>query len=654
MKFNKGRIILYIILGSSLSLITFSSLVNLYENKDRISRLITRKVNQLVNDEDHDKHGPRGLVNPLQMSRRQIPPKNIQNLKITDDAYINGIWSAPFDWNVTAIHSVLLPDETVMTFGSFGIVEKEDKDIRANKKIKLSDGTNIERDRGQYQWEGHDVNSGIDFDIWDIKKGVGDDAHKMFYQPIVMDSFCTVVRVLDKENVFMVGGNLNRSTQQPDTQNATTIYNVKNGTFKRTKDLNYKRWYGSVVRTGDEKLIIIGGADINILNKKTKESVSYTPEIIDLKNIDSGWSLLDKASNYALFGRDVLDEWNYPRSFLSSDGNVVGISHNKIWVMDKDDDYRVSQTGEIPLSTGGISRHLEHVIPTTENQKEHNMHNAHANHQHGHHGISKPLNNKSLQIVSMGGAVGSTSNTLMKGKDTVYLFGGKQKGKNYTSSNKVYKIDFSSSSKPKIEELSNMAFPRSNANSTILPNGEIFINGGEAYNDQEFSIFTPEIYNVDNQTTKTLSDGYFRRNYHSTSILLPNGTILVSGGDVWNSEIFYPPYLFTKNWENKTVLANRPKIVNFKDEIKRGELTIEIEENGNQDIEMITMISTGATTHAQASEPKFRSLEFNKLKNSKYLINIPRNPNEMANGTYMIFAVRSNGVPSEGKIVYLN
>ena len=46
MKFNKGRIILYIILGSSLSLITFSSLVNLYENKDRISRLITRKVNQ--------------------------------------------------------------------------------------------------------------------------------------------------------------------------------------------------------------------------------------------------------------------------------------------------------------------------------------------------------------------------------------------------------------------------------------------------------------------------------------------------------------------------------------------------------------------------------------------------------------------------------
>ena len=58
--------------------------------------------------------------------------------------------------------------------------------------------------------------------------------------------------------------------------------------------------------------------------------------------------------------------------------------------------------------------------------------------------------------------------------------------------------------------------------------------------------FSPEIYNVDNQTTRILSEAYFRRNYHSTSILLPNGTILVSGGDVWNAEIFYPPYLFTK------------------------------------------------------------------------------------------------------------
>ena len=88
-----------------------------------------------------------------------------------------------------------------------------------------------------------------------------------------------------------------------------------------------------------------------------------------------------------------------------------------------------------------------------------------------------------------------------------------------------------------------MSFPRSNANATILPDGTVFINGGEAYNDTEFSIFTPEIYNTKTQISRKLSQGYFRRNYHSTSLLLPDGRVLISGGDVWNSEIFYPPYL---------------------------------------------------------------------------------------------------------------
>ena len=37
--------------------------------------------------------------------------------------------------------------------------------------------------------------------------------------------------------------------------------------------------------------------------------------------------------------------------------NIVGISYNKIWLMDKSDDYRISKTGEIPLVTGGITNY---------------------------------------------------------------------------------------------------------------------------------------------------------------------------------------------------------------------------------------------------------------------------------------------------------
>ena len=98
---------------------------------------------------------------PLIMSKRQIPPNDLNNLEIDDDADINGQWSAPIDWNVTAIHSALLPNETVMTFGSFGIIKKEKADMRANKKITISDGRVLERDHGLHQWHGHDV-SGVD------------------------------------------------------------------------------------------------------------------------------------------------------------------------------------------------------------------------------------------------------------------------------------------------------------------------------------------------------------------------------------------------------------------------------------------------------------------------------------------------------------
>ena len=77
---------------------------------------------------------------------------------------------------------------------------------------------------------------------------------------------------------------------------------------------------------------------------------------------------------------------------------------------------------------------------------------------------------------------------------------------------------------------------------------------------------------------KKLSKNYFRRNYHSSALLLTDGTILVSGGDVWNSEIFYPPYLFTKDINNRTVLARRPVISKIESDIKRGLFEIELDE----------------------------------------------------------------------------
>ena len=139
----------------------------------------------------------------------------------------------------------------------------------------------------------------MDFDIWDFKKGFGEESHELFSKPIVMDAFCSAVRVLDDERVLIVGGNKNLHTKIPDTQAGTMIYNLKNKIFEKSKNLNYKRWYGSLVRTGDDKLIIIGGTD------HVAKKPSYIPEILDLKNLNDGWKVLEKAKG-GLFGEPVL------------------------------------------------------------------------------------------------------------------------------------------------------------------------------------------------------------------------------------------------------------------------------------------------------------------------------------------------------------
>ena len=601
--------------------ISISSLIYLYEKRSKILAQLDFMGFEFAKHEHHSEK--RFQINPLKQSDRQIPPLDIKDLKINDDSNLVGQWSAPIDWNVTAIHSILLPDETIMTFGTFGIDKKEKgKDIRSNKKITITDGRELDRDSGSHQWKGHDVNSGIDFDIWDPKKGVEENSHTLFKQPVAMDAFCSVVRVLDNNRVFIVGGNKNQDTNLPDSQNQTMIYDVLNKKFILSKNLNFKRWYGSVVITGDEKMFIFGGKDV------ITDKPSTIPEMVNLKNIDQGWKVLEEADSNDLFGINDSDEWNYPRTFLASDGNIVGISYNKTWVMDVNNDYRVFKTGEVPLVKSGIRKTLQHYNPNFDDPKK------------GY-----------LKLLTIGSPVGSTNSAVMIEKDKVLVFGGKQRSDEYSPSNKVFLIDFSNSFNPQIKELKSMNFARSNGNATLMPDGNIFLNGGTSLSDLEFSVFTPEIYNPKTQTTTEVSNAYFIRNYHSTSLLLPDGRILTAGGDIWNAEIFYPPYLFTKDINNKTVLAKRPQIMNVEKNIKRGE-KVQIEVNG--EVSKVSLISTGSTTHAQGSESKFRNLNFTKTSNNTVEIQLDNNSNNLQNGSYLLFVLNAKGTPSEGKIVFVN
>ncbi len=571
-------------------------------------------------------------VNPLNLNSQNI---ELEENKIPIDADQEGFWSPAFDWPVIAVHSVLLPDETVMTFGSYGIKEKEEgKNISQNKKLKLTDNFELERDKGTKQWKHHDVLAGVDFVIWDPKKGIDSNSQKIFHRPIVWDAFCSVVRVFDNENVFMLGGNLEPKHGAPDTQNATSFYNIKTQKFTKGRNLNYDRWYGSIVRTAENHFIMVGGAKINHHEVLTQDRVSHIPEILTTnKDGTLSWKILKDGESLELLGGMEGEEWSYPKFFLSSDGNPFGISYNKLWVMDKNDNYKIYKVGEIPLVTGGISKKIIHQNPN--DKKDY----------------------KELSTLTVGAPVGDKASAVMIAKDKILMIGGQQKGNGYSASNGAIIIDISDSFNPKIIKKESMNYPRAFADATILPTGDVFVNGGTAvyrgaYDDTYFSNFTPEIYKSNDDIWKRMSKTNFRRNYHSTSLLLPDGRIFVAGGDAWNAQFFYPPYLFEKDSKGKMIFAKRPKIEKLDKIISNRSKQIMFVDDSDE-IEKISLISTGSTTHAQASELKYLSLTFKKISKNKIEFDIPENKNTVTDGTYLIYTISISGVPSEGKITYV-
>ena len=88
----------------------------------------------------------------------------------------------------------------------------------------------------------------------------------------------------------------------------------------------------------------------------------------------------------------------------------------------------------------------------------------------------------------------------------------------------------------------------------------------------------------------------------------------------------------------------------MKKNIKRYELvTINVERET-----IISLISTGATPHAQTSESKFRNINFTKVSYNKIEINLDSNRNNLQNETYLLFLLNHKSVPSEEKIIFIN
>jgi galactose oxidase len=212
-----------------------------------------------------------------------------------------------------------------------------------------------------------------------------------------------------------------------------------------------------------------------------------------------------------------------------------------------------------------------------------------------------------------------------------------------------------------------MRHPRRQHNGTILPDGTVLVTGGTQGGggpNPGFNDLTPgepvhaaELWNPATGEWTELAAEDVDRCYHSTTVLLPDATVLSAGGGEYkpdnihpsddkdshrDAQIFRPPYLFR---------GPRPEITSSPEEVVFGQ-TFSVGAPQPQDIEMVTWIRLPSVTHAMDYNQRINFLSFRTTAGGLE-ITAPDNANICPPGHYMLFLLNKAKVPSIAKILHI-
>ncbi len=224
--------------------------------------------------------------------------------------------------------------------------------------------------------------------------------------------------------------------------------------------------------------------------------------------------------------------------------------------------------------------------------------------------------------------------------------GGSSAG-NTQACNKVSLIDMTTPSPTwQFQGIEQMEYARRNHNLTILPDGKVLITGGNLQGSQDYPVLEAELYDPVANTMTELppmeeEDG--ERWYHSTAALLPDGRVVVAGGDNRPSQqIFRPPYL--DGSPTRPEIANAPSAMNY-----AGTYSFNYTPTGMK-ITDVALIKLASVTHSFCQDQRRVPLAFSADEGDITVVS-PANANIAPPGFYMLFLINDEGVPSESVYV---
>ena len=452
---------------------------------------------------------------------------------------------------------------------------------------------------------------------WTPQLGTGATAFESVIKPgDVSNLFCTAQIIIPETGKLMamggqIGVDKHRTFQfdltAPDLNIEQTAPMALNADASRAVPANQTgRYYATSLVMPDGKILILGGS---IQGPGGPSGVAtpelYTPATNSWKTLTATTAVGEVMMADKKNGVEK-QRWWYPRAWVAPNGRVFGLAADKLFWLDVAGNGLMEDAGDFNGANWGATSTAVMYAP-----------------------------GKILQVG--GGTYANTNPDVPAGSKLATL------------------IDVTGSA-PVVTQTAPMNFGRHWANSVVLPDGKVLVTGGAEGNNTTVNVAKkPELWDpATGKWTLLDTEELLTRQYHSVSLLLPDGRVMSGGGGAPgpgglnspNAQLFNPPYLY-----NGTVLAPRPTWGTVPPTLFYGQ-SFAATVGAGQSIGRVTLIKNGSTTHSFNFEQRFIELAFTQQGNS-LTISAPANANLATPGFYMLFALDAAGTPSVAKIVKL-
>ncbi|PXX18403.1 glyoxal oxidase-like protein [Nitrosomonas ureae] len=435
--------------------------------------------------------------------------------------------------------------------------------------------------------------------IWDPSLGIGSNAFETLPNTTLTDIYCAGQAHLPDGRGLFFGGDAFLNTKRQYAHANVNVFDSSTDTLTHhPKNMTFKRWYATAVTLPNGEHVVMGGRNSRDFPgtptiPATVATYSPTPEV---RTTDGQWRVLSSATSNpaygALGGTGVA--WFYPRAWVNPQGKLFILGHDGAM-------YKLDTSG-----TGTLSKYKSTTLPG--------------------------LNSLPSIMYAPGRILSVRDNR------------------------KASVVNINGSGEPVVTSGGTLAKKRQYSNATVLANGSVWINGGSSTgNDLAGAALDSELWNPSTKIWKATARAATPRLYHSTSLLLPNGSVITGGGGTpgpltqLNGEIYYPPYLFKKDGSGQ--FSPRPVIVDTPTTTMSWNEQFSIEASEN--IFRITLVRIGATTHAFNNETRFFNLPTPQKGNRIVTVKTPASANVAPPGFYMLFVWNLDGTPSVARIVQI-